>query len=77
MICLKNLTAAPPRFQRMLLRLQEYDMVIKYRPGSEMLLADGLSRLPSKKNKEVIDLDIKVDFVQFLTETLTQIKYHF
>ena len=29
MICLKNLTAAPPRLQRMLLRLQEYDMVIK------------------------------------------------
>ena len=74
MICLKNLTAAPPRLQRMLLRLQEYDMVIKYRPGSEMLLADGLSRLPSKKNKEVIDLDIKVDFVQFSTEKLTQIR---
>ena len=74
MICLKNLTAAPPRLQRMLLRLQEYDMVIKYRPGSEMLLADGLSRLPRKKNKEVIDLDIKVDFVQFSTEKLTQIR---
>ena len=74
MICLKNLTAAPPRLQRMLLRLQEYDMVIKYLPGSEMLLADGLSRLPSKKNKEVIDLDIKVDFVQFSTEKLTQIR---
>ena len=49
MICLKNLTAAPPRLQRMLLRLQEYDVVIKYRPGKEMLLADGLSRLPNKK----------------------------
>ena len=39
-----------------------------------MLLVDGLSRLPSKKNKEVIDLDIKVDLVQFLTEKLTQIR---
>lgn len=58
----------------MLLRLQEYDMVIKYRPGKEMLLADGLSRLPNKKNKEVIDLNIKVDFVQFSTEKLTQIR---
>ena len=37
-----------------------------------MLLADGLSRLLNKKNK-VIDLDVKVDFVQFLTEKLTQI----
>ena len=35
MICLKNLTAAPPWLQRMLLRLQEYDMVIKYEPGKE------------------------------------------
>ena len=46
-------------------------MVIKYRPGNEMLLADGLSRLLSK---EVIDLDIKVDFMQFSTEKLTQIR---
>lgn len=38
MICLKNLTAAPPQLQRMLLRLQEYDMIIKYQPGNEMLL---------------------------------------
>ena len=59
-------------------------MVIKYRPGKEMLLADGLSRLPNnnkkqkknkkQKNKEVIDLDVKVDFVQFSTEKLTQIR---
>ena len=57
----------------MLLRLQEYDMVIKYRPGKEMQLTDGLSRLHNKKNKEVIDLDAEVDFIQFLTEKLTQI----
>ena len=47
-------------------------MVIKYRPGKEMLLADGLSRLPNRKNKEVIDLDVKVDFVRFSTEKLNQ-----
>ena len=64
MICLKNLTAAPPR-------LQKYDMVIKYRPGK---LADGLSRLPNRKNKEVIDLYVKVDFVHLSTEKLTQIR---
>ena len=51
MTCPKNLTAAPPRLQWMLLRLQEYDMVIKYRPGKEMLLADGLSRLPNKEKQ--------------------------
>ena len=74
MICPKNLTAAPPRLQRILLRLQEYDMVIKYRPGKEMLQADGLSRLPNNNKKEVIDLDVKVDFVQFSTEKLTRIR---
>ena len=52
-ICLKNLTAAPLQLQRMLLRVQEYDMVIKYRPDKEMLLADGLSRLPNQKKKQI------------------------
>ena len=33
MIQLKNLTAAPPRLQRMLLRIQHYNVTIKYRPG--------------------------------------------
>ena len=47
MICLKNLISAPVCLQRMLLRLQQYDMVITYRPGKEMLLADALSHLPS------------------------------
>ena len=61
-ICLKNQTAAPPRLQRMLLRLQEYDMVIKYRPERQMDYPDFLTK--KKKNpKEVIDLDVKVDFV--------------
>ena len=43
MISLMNLTAVPARLQRMLLRLQQYDMVITYRPGKEMPLADTLS----------------------------------
>ena len=44
-IHLKHLTAAPPRLQRMLLRLQPYDLVIKYQPGKTMEIADALSRL--------------------------------
>ena len=47
-IKLKNLSQAPPRLQRMLLRVQQYDMQIKYRPGRELLLADALSRLNPK-----------------------------
>ena len=64
MIQLKNLTSAPPRLQRMLLRLQNYDLQIVYKPGKEMLLSDGLSQLPSSANTH-IDLDLQVSHVQF------------
>ena len=38
----RNLMQAPPRLQRMLLRLQPYDCIIKYLPGREMVTADAL-----------------------------------
>ena len=53
MISKKNLTAAPVRLQRMLLRLQKYDYNIQYKPGSEMVLADGLSRLTERNKKDL------------------------
>ena len=53
MISLKNLTVAPARLQRMLLHLQQYDLVIMYWPGREMLLVDALSHLPSRTNTEI------------------------
>ncbi|KAK3746315.1 hypothetical protein QZH41_006887 [Actinostola sp. cb2023] len=40
----KPLSATPKRLQRLLLRLHCYDVEIKYRPGSQMYLADTLSR---------------------------------
>ncbi len=70
----KHLTAAPARLQRMLLRLQRYDYTIEYRPGKEMILADSLSRLPSKANDTEIDLDIKVCFIQFSTPRLNELR---
>lgn len=42
----KSLASAPKRLQRMLLRLQKYDFTLKYRPGSQLLIADTLSRAP-------------------------------
>ena len=60
MISLKNLTVAPACLQRMLLHLQQYDLVIMYWPGREMLLADALSCLPSRTNTE-IKLDLWID----------------
>ena len=72
MIALKNLIAAPPRLQRMLLRLQPFNCAIKYRPGKEMLLADALSHLPSPANT-TIELDMRIDHHGFTTERIRQI----
>ena len=62
MISLKNLTVAPAWLQRMLLHPQQYDLIIMYRPGKEMLLADALSCLLSRTNTE-IKLDLRVDAI--------------
>lgn len=40
----KPLVSAPKRLQRMLLRLQSYDLEIKYKPGRDMYQADTLYR---------------------------------
>ena len=68
MISLKNLTADPACLQRMLLHLQQYNLVITYRPGKEMLLADALSCLPSRTNTE-IQLDLQVDAISMFAFT--------
>ena len=68
MISLKNLTVAPACLQRMLLHLQQYDLVIMYWPGREMLLADALSCLPSRTNSE-IKLDLQVNAISMFAFT--------
>ena len=40
----KSLISAPKRLQCMMLRLQKYDLKVTYKKGSEMYLADTLSR---------------------------------
>ncbi len=56
----KSLTAAPPRLQRMLLRLQLYEFKMKYKPEKEMIIADTLSRAyltdeDSSQNSQIDD----------------------
>ena len=70
MIHLKNLQAAPPRLQRMLLRLQNYDLRIEYHPGKSILLADGLSRLPGAK----VELDVHVNLVHFTADKVQKLR---
>ena len=69
MISLKNLTAAPAYLQRMLLHLQQYDLVIMYWPGREMLLVNALSHLPSRTNTE-IKLNLRVNAILMFAFTL-------
>ena len=54
MIAKKSLQEAPKRLQRMLLRLQQYDVTINYRQGKNMHIADTLSRayLPETSETE-------------------------
>lgn len=73
MIHLKNLGAAPPRLQRMLLRLQGYDVVIKYKPGREMLLSDAMSRLNPLPGK-TIETPVRIDHVMFSEQKIQQVR---
>ncbi|CAC5425392.1 unnamed protein product [Mytilus coruscus] len=50
MMVRKSLGCAPPRLQRMLLRLQKYDFSLKYIPGKDLIVPDMLSRAPIKIN---------------------------
>lgn len=40
----KPLSSAPARIQRLLMRLQKYQVNVQYKPGKEMHIADALSR---------------------------------
>ena len=53
--------------------LQPYDLEIVYRPGREMLPADGLSHLPITKDTH-INLDLHIHIVPFSEERLSQVR---
>ena len=57
----KPVSLAPPRLQRMLLRLSRYDTHVKYVGSKSVLLADTLSRLVQPGTaKEIPGLDINI-----------------
>ena len=59
-IHLKNLSDAPPRLQRLLLRIQLYDFEIKYFVGKEVALADSLSRVNPQDKMELKGPDFTI-----------------
>lgn len=43
-IAKKSLSDAPPWLQKLLLRLQKYDLTFEFTPGKHLIMADALSR---------------------------------
>ena len=66
----KPLHQAPMRLQRMILQIQKYPLVVSYRPGKELLIADTLSRayLPDNET-DTIDENVEVNLVNILPIT--------
>ena len=54
-IHLKHLSDAPPRLQRLLLKLQPYAITIKYVPGQTVPVADALSIVSPNDKTEIKD----------------------
>ena len=81
-ICKKPLATAPKRLQRLLLRLQQYDVEIRYKPGPEMYWSDTLfraylpttARSPAEEETERIHA---VDFLPFSEPQLAEIQRHY
>ena len=61
----KNLNDCPLRIQRMLLRLQRYDLDVQFIPGKELVAADALSRATERGHVSEIEepLDLYVNMV--------------
>ena len=59
----KPLHQAPMRLQRIILKIQKYPLVVRYRPGKELLIADTLSRayLPNE-NPSILDEELEVNY---------------
>ena len=70
---MKNLANVPPCLQRMLLELQRYDVIIKYRPGAQMQLVDTLSHCLARASQE-IKLDMRVDYIAFMKRWIEKLK---
>ena len=70
----KPINSSPPRLQSLRLKLACYDMIVQYKPGKSLVLADQLSRMPIKEifedNMEVaLCCAIKVNRIEMRAET--------
>ncbi|KAK7939091.1 hypothetical protein WMY93_002417 [Mugilogobius chulae] len=66
-ISTKPLGEAPPRIQRLLLRLQKYSLTFEFTPGKHLVMADALSRASlncTGPNNTEHDVQVHVDTMQ-------------
>ncbi|KAK2716204.1 hypothetical protein QYM36_010695 [Artemia franciscana] len=65
-ILVKPISKVPPRLQRMMLSVQPYSLTFVYRPGSEIAVADTLSRLHTpdldNENKKQVEVFVQTLF---------------
>ena len=54
------LSNAPRRLQRMMLRIQKYDLRVKYSPGETLHIADTLSREALRNDESEEDFEVHV-----------------
>ena len=55
----KPLATAPPRLQRILLRMQKYDCTLEYNPGRELVLPD-MSRAPLPETTDINNMEEEI-----------------
>ena len=73
-ICKKSLVSAPKRLQRMLLQLQKFDYHIVFKPGSQMYIADTLSRAYLPGQNQNIELNDQVLNIAYRSNTEQEIE---
>ena len=75
----KPLNDAPPRLQRMLLKLTKYDLDVRYVPGKHQVISDCLSRAPpsdtapATEPEDVIGINL-IEDLGFESSTLKRFK---
>ena len=42
----RNLAGVTARLQKLMLKVQKYDLMVNYKPGKEIIMPDALSRFP-------------------------------
>ena len=70
----KPLSKAPKRLQSMMLKAQEYDFTLQYKPGTQIPIADALSRGPVGDTTEEINLISNLDSLPLKEHSFLRIR---